>query len=220
MAATGPGCADILSAPKSADLPDGVGLFAQAARLASGDPILIYYDHTNGNLKSATYSSATMGWQTAVLDGQNAMATDTGDVGQWCSVAVGADNALHIAYQDAIANQLLYLHIAAGAQTKEVVDDGTRPDGLHRVGDDTHIILDAMGAPRIVYQDGRDVTMQMTSRMTSGSWTRVTLPNPMAAVGHGFFPKLALDGTSLWASDFFFDRSTMPFGQLEVLRMP
>ena len=62
--------------------------------------------------------------------------------------------------------------------------------------------------------------MQMASRMTTGGWTRTMLPSAMAAVGHGFFPKLALDGSTLWASDFFFDRATMPFGQLEVARMP
>src|SRR5262249_19616238 len=179
MGTSGPACVDIIAAPKSYDLPEGVGLFAQLARLASDDPIIVYHDRTKGNLKGAIFSSTDSMWHVSVLDGANST-MDTGDVGQWCSVAVGAGDVVHIAYQDSLADSLRYLQITSGNMTKELVDDGMRPDGPHSVGDDTRIIIDASGTPRIVYQDGRAVIMQMAVRMGPNMWVvHIDLPAPM-----------------------------------------
>ncbi|HJZ85732.1 MAG TPA: hypothetical protein VKN99_11210 [Polyangia bacterium] len=216
--ASGPSCVDIIAAPKAYDLPEGVGLFAHAARLANDDPLIVYHDRTNGNLKLAQFTSTDMMWHLSLLDGQDAMGMDIGDVGQWCSVAVGAGDTIHIAYQDAIVDTLRYLQIApgGGAPVKELADDGVRADGTHSVGDDTQIMVDAGGNVRIVYQDGRAVAMQMAQRTGPATWTHMDLPSPMSALGHGFFPKLVADGATLWASDFYYDRNVRPFGQLEV----
>jgi hypothetical protein len=220
MGTSGATCVDIVAAPKSYDLPEGVGLFASVGRLTSDDPIIIYHDRTNGNLKGALFSSSDMMWHLSVMDGADSAGMDTGDVGQWCSVAVGAGDVVHVAYQDSLADSLRYLQVMGGTVTKELVDDGMRPDGYHSVGDDTRIALDGTGTPRIVYQDGRAVLMQMAQRMGANMWVRMDVPAPMNGTNRGFFPRLALDGSTLWGADFFYDRSMKPFGQLEVQRMP
>jgi hypothetical protein len=220
MGASGPACVDIIAAPKSYDLPEGVGLFASLARLSTDAPIIIYHDRTNGNLKGAIYAASSSTWSLSVLDGADSAGMDTGDVGQWCSVAVAAGDVVHIAYQDSLADSLRYMQVMGTTTIKELVDDGMRMDGPHSVGDDTRIALDASGTPRIVYQDGRAVVMQMAQRMGTNMWVRMDVPAPMNGTNRGFFPRLALDGSTLWGSDFFYDRAVKPFGQIEVQRLP
>src|SRR5262249_27678484 len=99
------------------------------------------------------------------------------------------------------------------------VDDGLRSDGQHSVGNDTRVMLDSMGTVLIVHQDGRAVAMAMARRMGPNSWTLMDVPAPLSITGHGFFPRLAADGTSLWVSDFYFDRNVKPFGKLEVVKV-
>src|SRR5262249_15768961 len=120
---------------------------------------------------------------------------------------------------DSISGSLIYLQLSGMTPTREVVDNGMRSDGPHPVGNDTSIILDADGNPRIVYQDGRAVVMQLAQRTGPNTWNRADLPASMAAPNHGFFPRLARDGAMLWASDFFYDRTARPVGDLEVMRL-
>jgi hypothetical protein len=157
-------------------------------------------------------------WQPRVLDGA------MGDVGQFCSLAVEAGamgDVLHIAYVDDLADSLDYMRLAApdAMGTPEVVDTGMRPDGAHPVGADARVVVDRMGAVRIVYQDQLDVDLWSATKAAGAtSWTtRVIKSGPK---GNGFYARIAVDGAAVWASDYVYDRMDMPFGKLEVVRLP
>ena len=77
------------------------------------------------------------------------------DRGMWASAVVGGDGTVHVAYQDALGDELMYTTWANGAAgTPEIVDDGVRAgDRTHPVGAAAAIYL-VNGAPTIAYQDG------------------------------------------------------------------
>ena len=100
-----------------------------------------------------------------ILDG-----ADGADKGMWASAVVDAGGVIHIAYQDALGDQLLYTPFAAAPGTPEVVDDGVRAgDRTHNVGAGAAIWLSG-GAPQIAYQDGTSSNLVVASR-GGGGWT-------------------------------------------------
>src|SRR5262249_24116170 len=116
--------------------------------------------------------------------------------------------------------RLLYISSKAGNVAHEVIDKGLRPDGPHLVGSDARIIVDSTGRPQVAYQDGRAVAMQLARRADNGAWTRMDLPAPISAAGHGFLPRLATEGPGTWASDYYYSPQMKPTGRLEVIRLP
>jgi hypothetical protein len=95
---------------------------------------------------------------------------------------------IHVAYQDAIGDQLYYTTWSGTAGTPELVDDGTRPgDRTHPVGAGASIYL-VGGAPAIAYQDGLSSDIYIATRSGTG-WSTT----PLA-------PGLALDGFHIGAT--------------------
>jgi len=136
-------------------LPGGIGLFVEAARDANNDPVVVYYDRENGDLKMVRWDMANNRFGTpTVLAGQ------TTDDGWYPSVAVDDAGVPHVAFQGADHDDVFYLNTMTN--TKEMVDDGyrivgTTPDGLpkpefHFVGSDTQIVMGPTG-PYVIYQD-------------------------------------------------------------------
>jgi len=180
--------------PDTADptpLPGGTGLFVEATRAADQAPVLVYYDRANGDLKMARFD-ATGGTFLApqVLDG----ASD--DVGWYPSVAIAEDATIHVSYESASHDDLMYVNTADNAPT--LIDDGyrivgTTEDGLpkpefHFVGDDSNIIIGANG-PVIVYQDATTHELLLAQRDAAGVWQRRVIAGDEAefAGGYGFF---------------------------------
>ena len=142
MAGTTPG--DVL-------LPEGIALMAAAARKPDGSPGIAYYDRTRGNLRLVEWNPSTNAWNKPVmLDGEDAMGNDLGDVGLYPSLIYDGMNVAHISYENASKDSLLYINNKT--KMPEVVDDGYRPkdeqthDGLdspvwHLVGDSSSIQL-------------------------------------------------------------------------------
>lgn len=60
---------------------------------------IVYYDSTNKDLKHAT--NLTGSWVTMTLD-------STGDVGNYCDIAIDLNDRLHISYYDATNGDLKY----------------------------------------------------------------------------------------------------------------
>ena len=113
--------------------------------------------------------------------------------------AVSDGSTVHIAYQDALGDQLFYTTFNGSPGTPELVDDGTRDgDRTHNVGAAAAIFL-VSGAPQIAYQDGLTADVYLASR-GGGTWaTQGISISPLldgfsigATTGHGQ-PYLAWD---------------------------
>jgi hypothetical protein len=159
-----------------------VALFNASARKPDGSPVIAYYDRQRGNLKYTEWDP-TQNQFTApvILDGELPDGTDTGDVGQYPSVAVEGDGTAHISYEDATQDNLLYINTRD--KTPEIADDGYRPDdettldGLpapvyHLVGDSSSIQLAPAGFILIAYQDSTVEQLRLVQRdPMSGMWS-------------------------------------------------
>jgi len=181
-------CTAAIGEPTMADIATGTGLFVSLVALSDGRLAAAYYDRAARTLELAVETAAASGeYARTPLDGGA-----TGDRGMWTSAIVDASDTIHIAYQDALGDQLVYTTWAGAAGTPEIVDDGQRAgDRTHPVGAATAIYL-ANGAPTIAYQDGMTADVYVASK-ASGSWSTMPLAaGPLldgfsiaATTGHG-----------------------------------
>jgi hypothetical protein len=202
-------CRTEIASPTVAQLATGTGLFASLVILPDGRLAVAYHDRTEHALKLAveTAAGSSMFAETA-LD-----ASLTSDRGMWASAAVDAGGTIHLAYQDALADQLMYTTWNGAAGRPEVVDDGQRTgERTHGVGAAAAIYL-VDGAPVIAYQDGLTAYVYVATRSGSSWSTRGVATGPLldgfsigATTGHGS-PVLA------WGA---LDPTANPVGQLVV----
>jgi hypothetical protein len=216
QACIGAKCVAALVAPKAPDLDEGIGLFAQLRRLKSGSRIIVYYDHEQGDLKLAAESAGS--FTTSFIDGKDPAT----DVGQYCSAFVAPDDTIHVAYEDAIGDRVLYKTVkgTAAEMAPEVVDDGNRMDGKHPVGADASIWTDGTTV-RVVYQDQSTADLVQALRQ-NGKWTAANVKS--GSPGYGFYPKIAADGSKLFVTQFVYDRNgpngAIPLGNLQAAVLP
>jgi hypothetical protein len=158
-------------------LPEGLGLFISATRDPSTQaPVVVYYDRVNGDLKMASLDP-TSGVFTApvVLDGS----ANGSDVGWYPSVAVDSNGIVHVVYQDATHDRVMYMNTMTN--TPEVVDDGYRIVGTNSaglpeptfdmVGNNNALQLSPTG-PVVAYQDSTTHELLTATRKNSGQWAR------------------------------------------------
>ncbi|HUJ59318.1 MAG TPA: hypothetical protein VLX92_12520, partial [Kofleriaceae bacterium] len=153
--------------PMVDDIPTGTGLFVSLVVLPDGRLAATYYDQTRRalvlGLESAKGSST---FAETVLDGNVAGQ----DRGMWSSAVVASDGTIHVAYQEALGDQLMYTTWNSTPGTPVVVDDGTRAgDRTHPVGAGNTIYL-VNGTPTIAYQDGLDADVYIASG-SGTTWT-------------------------------------------------
>lgn len=170
-------------------LPEGTGLFNSLALGPDGRLWNAFYDRTGGNLMLVAVNG-TAASAAQLIDGRN-MQGDTGDVGQWASLAVDPQGRRHITYVNATTDELWYAVVEGNAATTRVIDTGLRNEAgdaigpnntppasgnpsiaeEHLVGDDAKLILDTGGAVRIAYMDSTLLDL-MYARLNpaSGLW--------------------------------------------------
>ncbi|MDB4953956.1 MAG: hypothetical protein JWO36_1525 [Myxococcales bacterium] len=189
-------CVAKIPDPTVAVIPGGSGLYVSLVVLPDGRLAAAYYDNVRHALilgvETAKGSSQFM---ETVLDGNVAGA----DRGMWASAVVGGDGTIHIAYQDALGDQLMYTTWNGNPGVPEVVDDGLRTgDRTHPVGAAASIYL-VSGSPSIAYQDALNADVMLATRGGT-TWTKMDLTSgPLldgfsiaATTGHGT-PVLAWD---------------------------
>jgi hypothetical protein len=188
-------CVTALADPMLDQLPTGTGLFAKLLVLTDGRLAIAFYDDARRALVLDVESAKGTGtFAETILDGNVAGA----DRGMWTSAVVGGDGTVHVAYQDALGDQLMYTTWNGAAGTPEIVDDGVRSgDRTHPVGAAASIYV-VSGAPTIAYQDGMTSDVNVASK--GATWTTAPLATgPLldgfsiaATTGHGT-PYLAWD---------------------------
>lgn len=158
-------CADILDASKLYAYPDAIGGYISVSPDKQGGFGIAYYDRTKGNLMTA--AKAMGKWGTLLIDGQDAMGNDTGDVGIGASLFIDDGGDWHITYANGFTEALQYVKLAKGTMigTPEIVDDGLAlggmqfTDGQHLVGDDSHVHVLSGGEVHVTYQDATAGTL-------------------------------------------------------------
>ena len=190
-------CQTVIVDPQLDDIPTGTGLFVSLVLLPDGRLAAAYYDRNKRALTLGVESaSGTSMFAETVLDG-NAAGADTG---MWSSAVVAGDGTVHIAYQEALGDQLMYTTWANGTPgTPVVVDDGERAgDRTHPVGAAATIFL-VNGSPAIAYQDGLTADVYLATQSGTTWTTNGIATGPLldgfsiaATTGHGT-PVLAWD---------------------------
>lgn len=207
-------CVQVMPDPKAVDLPEGTGLFASAGRLPDGRPVVAFYDRNQGDLLLAVRGSDGA-WTVAPLD-----ASPDTDRGQWASLAVTSDGVVHVAYQDALADDLLYLSWTegGGATAPVVIDNGERPgDRPHPVGAGVALGESASGRLIVAYQDS--ATSDLLYSVRDAAWSE---PATLQAgpPGYGFYTAIGHDGRDTWVSNYVYDRTERSFGIVRVHKVP
>lgn len=200
IAASGtPACTAVAQSADIHPYPAAVGDYINIAPLPNGLALLVY-DRIHGNLLGLT--NATGSWAVTILDGEtgsraNGTAVNTGDDGVGASLFVAQNGDWHVSYVDGITETLKYLYVPGGTLVNtlvpQLVDDGSKvdgasfPDGIHIVGDDSNVRLNADGSITITYMDATAGSLRLaTGSTTPGKWTLHALAQPNRF--GGFFP--------------------------------
>jgi hypothetical protein len=203
-------CAAIVADPIAHDLPAGTGLFANLGFLPDGRAAIVYYDRVGTDLVMQLDESA---WTRIELD-----ASTASDTGMFADMAIDASGTVHVAYQDALGDQLLYTSWAAGTQRAvEVVDDGVRGgDRPHPVGAGAAVLTGGADVS-IAYQDGATSDLLLSTRDQS-IWTRSDLLTDVHL--DGFYTTAGAAGGIRRIASYRYDRAFYPPGELVITTIP
>ena len=194
--------------PTMADeiLPPGIALMSSAARNQMGLPAVVYYDYEKGNLRYIAFDPNMGKWAAPqILDGEDAMGTDTGDIGRYPSLVFDNVGTAHIAYESGPQNELYYMNTMD--KTRVVIDDGyhntdeTTQDGIpspvyHFVGDSSSMVMLQNGQPAVAYQDSTVLQLRLATRQADGSWSKQYIAGHASPFkgSYGFYANLRLEG--------------------------
>ncbi|MGB2049090.1 MAG: putative Ig domain-containing protein [Candidatus Poseidoniaceae archaeon] len=139
----------------SVDTSGSVGEYTSTA-IDSNDAIHIsYYDSTNADLKYATCSSGcttASNWDIVSVD-------TSGSVGEYTSIAIDSNDAIHISYYDSTNADLKYATCSNGCTTASNWDN-VSIDTTGNVGGDTSIAIDSNDAIHISYNAGTNADLK------------------------------------------------------------
>ncbi|MFO7873791.1 MAG: dockerin type I domain-containing protein [Bacteroidales bacterium] len=153
-----------------------VGYCTSLAFDSGGYPHISYYDRDpNGNLKYAYRNEA--GWHIQTVDNSD------NSLGLYTSLAIDADDHVHISYSDITDGNLKYTHWDGTEWQIETIDS----EGF--VGEFTSLALDEGGAPHISYFDYTNGHLKY-ARLQAGQWQLQTVDDNEYV---GLYTSIALD---------------------------
>ena len=134
---------------------NNVGLHTSIAIGTDNNPVISFYDATNGNLKVAHCGNVSCSAGNTIRTVESPQAV----VGHYTSITIGTDNNPVISYFDAINEDLKVAHCGAincGAFNTVTTVDSTGAVGLY-----TSIAIGADGNPVISYYDGTNDSLKV-----------------------------------------------------------
>jgi len=156
------------SLPATLDSTGDVGLDTSIAIGINGNPIISYYDFTNGDLKIAACNNPTCTTST------NTTIDSNGDVGYYTSIAIGTNGYPIISYLD---NTNGDLKVAACNNPTCTTSTNSTIDSTGNVGRYTSIAIGTNGNPIISYWDftNSDLKIAACNNPTCTTSTNTTI---------------------------------------------
>lgn len=187
-------CTTPLVAPTVAQLASGSGMYVTLVSMPDGRLAATYYDRNKRALVLALESAANSNeFAETVLD-----TVTPGDRGMWATSVVDGSGTIHVAYQDALGDQVMYTSFNGSVATPELVDDGTRAgDRTHNVGAGAAIYL-VNGTPTIAYQDGMKSDVYVATK-SGAMWTSTAVASGLLLDGFAIAVTTAHGGTPMAA---------------------
>lgn len=203
-------CTAVIEESNLVDIPRGAGLFPTVMVLSDGRLAVTHYDRVRTALVLLVETSAdSSNFQETILDG-----ADGADRGMWAS-AVTDGTTIHVAYQDALGDQLFYTSWNGTPGAIERVDDGLRTgDRTHPVGAGAAIYLDG-GNVKVAYQDGLVSDLFLATR-SGNAWTTSAIAS--GTLIDGFH--IAATSTGPWLVWDSMDKTRSPPSDLMVREQP
>ncbi|MBM4342451.1 MAG: hypothetical protein FJ100_03620 [Deltaproteobacteria bacterium] len=173
--------------------PRGRGASLDLRLLTDGTLAVAAYSAHAGDLH--TYRRVAGNWQKAPVP-RTSVAGGPKDFGRFVKIVPGDAGALWLACEDGEHGRLLVIRQTDKGWQGDVVDDGARPDGLHRVGADVAAVRHPFGGLLIAHQDTRraDLLLQRVPKPGVVGGRAVAEATDMA----GFSPDLVQLGTKAW----------------------
>lgn len=177
-------CQRTRSLPPYRDLPVARGLWPEVRALPNGNLLVAYYDRVDRNLhllRVAGPDPITGAITDVILEGPGAPVASTDDTGLYPSLFVTPGGEVHLTYQNATRQALVYRSINPATLQTLAVEDvevgvgmGMGPDGL-LLGADSALVVDGQGAIRVAYQDATNGDLRYARRDGINTWVRLTL---------------------------------------------
>ncbi|MGP1664721.1 MAG: hypothetical protein ACTS5I_02150, partial [Rhodanobacter sp.] len=196
------------------DAAGDVGEFASLALTGAGDPVLAYYDRSNGDLKLATCvalcTSAAPDWVITTVD-------STSDVGMHTSLQLDSLDKPVISYLDLGTNTLTLATCLADCQAATPAWQIVTVDATAGTGYYSSLQLDGDDKPYIAYRDEINDAAKLARchadcTTAAPGWWIETILDGFPGAGHSASLQLAADGT--WVLVFF------TYEQLRAVRCP
>ena len=205
----------------------GTGLFVSADRDPEGNPVLAYYESTNGTLKLAWFNSAAGTFDAPItIEGSS---EEHNNVGWYPSLHVDSDSIAHISYVNTNRTHLRYIQFNGvdNRQPSMVVDDGYRIDGVNAFGEDRPVfhlmgydnaLLINQNHRAIAYQDATTHDL-VFAIFEDDRWTTSILSGDSAVFqgAYGFFISGALVGDDAIIANWVVNEPEQDF-YVEIVR--
>lgn len=189
------------------DSTSNVGKYTALTLDVNGNPVVSYYDATNGDLKVLHCGN------TACSTGNTIATVDSaGNVGQYTSVTVDNNNFPVVSYYDVTSGVLKVAHCGNAACTAG--NSIVKPDLNSSNGAQSSIKINSNGLPVIAYSDFTNSALKLLTCGNANCTANNTIVTVDNAAAVGGYPSLVLDASGKPAISYL----DVTNGKLKIVR--